>query len=129
MAAAIVVARIHHAASRHRGHAGPSRNIARPSRPAHTRCSSSTRPGGTPPASSISPPTSPSCPCRRLAPELNLAENIWKYLRQNYLGNRVFADYTAILDACQDAWRKLLAGAGRITSIAQRQWAIIGQSL
>jgi len=41
----------------------------------------------------------------------------------------VFADYAAILDACQDAWRKLLAEAGRITSIAQRQWAIIGQPL
>jgi transposase len=68
-------------------------------------------------------PLPPACP------ELNAAENIWQYLRQNYLGNRVFTDYTAILDACQNAWRKLLAEAGRITSIAQRQWAIIGQSL
>jgi hypothetical protein len=41
----------------------------------------------------------------------------------------VFADYTAILDACQDAWRKLLAETGRITSIAQRDWIIISQSL
>jgi hypothetical protein len=41
----------------------------------------------------------------------------------------VFADYTAILHACQDAWRKLLAETGRITSIAQRDWIIIGQSL
>lgn len=68
-------------------------------------------------------PLPPACP------ELNAAENIWQYLRQNYLGNRVFADYTAILDACQDAWRKLLAETGRITSIAQRQWAIIDQIL
>ena len=67
-------------------------------------------------------PLPPACP------ELNAAENIWQYLRQNYLGNRVFADYTAILDACQDAWRKLLAEAGRISSIAQRDWAIVGQS-
>jgi hypothetical protein len=42
-------------------------------------------------------------------PELNSAENIWQYLRQTYLPNRVFKDYTDILDACQDAWRKLLA--------------------
>jgi hypothetical protein len=62
-------------------------------------------------------------------PELNAAENIWQYLRQTYLANRVFADYTAILDACQDAWRKLLAETGRITSITQRDWIIIGQSL
>ncbi|MDQ2082200.1 IS630 family transposase [Xanthobacteraceae bacterium Astr-EGSB] len=67
-------------------------------------------------------PLPPSCP------ELNAAENIWQYLRQNYLGNCVFADYTAILDACQDAWRKLLAETGRITSIAQRDWAFAGQT-
>ena len=62
------------------------------------------------------------------SPELNAAENIWQYLRQTYLANRVFADYTAILDACQDAWLKLLAETGRITSIAQRDWIASGQS-
>jgi transposase len=61
-------------------------------------------------------------------PELNAAENIWQYLRQTYLSNRVFKNYTAILDACQDAWRKLLDETGRIASIATRDWAIIGQS-
>lgn len=68
-------------------------------------------------------PLPPACP------ELNAAENVWQYLRQNYLGNRVFENYTTILDACQDAWRKLLAETGRINSIAHRQWASIGQSL
>lgn len=67
-------------------------------------------------------PLPPACP------ELNAAENIWQYLRQTYLSNRVFQTYTAILDACQDAWRKLLAEAGRIASIATRKWATIGQS-
>jgi transposase len=66
-------------------------------------------------------PLPPACP------ELNAAENIWQYLRQTYLANRVFESYAAILDACQDAWRKLLAEAGRITSIAARNWASIGQ--
>src|SRR5205085_11314840 len=61
-------------------------------------------------------------------PELNSAENIWQYLRQTYLSNRVFDSYTAILDACENAWRKLLAQAGRITSIATRDWAASGQS-
>lgn len=60
-------------------------------------------------------------------PELNSTENIWQYLRQTYLSNRVFESYTAILDAGQDAWRKLVAEVGRITSIAARPWAIIGQ--
>lgn len=66
-------------------------------------------------------PLPPACP------ELNSAENIWQYLRQTYLSNRVFDTYDAILDACQDAWRKLLAEVGRITSIATRQWAATGQ--
>jgi transposase len=61
-------------------------------------------------------------------PELNAAENIWQYLRQTYLSNRVFESYTAILDACQDAWRKLLNETGRIASITTRDWATIGQS-
>ena len=76
-----------------------------------------------PPGNLTLVPLPPACP------ELNSAENIWQYLRQTYLGNRVFDDYTTILDACQDAWRKLLAETGRITSIAQRDWATIGQSL
>jgi transposase len=63
------------------------------------------------------------------SPELNPQENIWQYLRQTYLSNRVFETYAAILDACQDAWRKLLEETGRIASIATRQWAIIGQTL
>jgi len=67
-------------------------------------------------------PLPPACP------ELNPAENIWQYLRQTYLGNRVFETYTDILDACQDAWLKPLAETGRITSIAQRDWVVIGQS-
>ena len=38
------------------------------------------------------------------SPELNPAENIWQFLRQNHLSNRVFESYTDILDACCDAW-------------------------
>ena len=33
------------------------------------------------------------------APELNPVENIWQYMRANWLSNRVFEDYEAILDA------------------------------
>ena len=62
-------------------------------------------------------------------PELNSAENIWQYLRQTYLSNRVFETYTAIVDASQNAWRKLLQEDGRIASIATRDWATIGQSI
>jgi hypothetical protein len=62
------------------------------------------------------------------APELNPVENIWQYLRQNWLSNRVFENYDAIVDAAGSAWRKLIADPTRITSIGMRDWAHIGQS-
>ena len=61
------------------------------------------------------------------APELNPVENIWHYMRQNWLSNRVFADYDAIIDAACDAWRKLLDQPQTITSIGMRDWAHVGQ--
>lgn len=60
-------------------------------------------------------------------PELNATENIWQYLRQTYLSNRVFPTYPDIVDAAADAWNKLLAEAGRITSIATRSWTATRQ--
>ena len=43
------------------------------------------------------------------APELNSTENIWEYLRSNFLSHCVFDTYEAILDACCDAWNALMA--------------------
>ena len=57
-------------------------------------------------------------------PELNAAEIIWQYLRQTYLSNRVFATYTAIVDAACNAWNRPIAEAGRIASIATRKWVL-----
>ena len=58
------------------------------------------------------------------SPQLNPAENIWQYARQNYLSNRVFAGYQAIVDACCQAWNKIVGQPGLIRSIATREWAI-----
>ena len=58
------------------------------------------------------------------SPELNPTENVWQFLRQNYLANRVFENYDAILDACCHAWRKFIADPDKIASITQRPWAI-----
>ena len=63
------------------------------------------------------------------APELNPVENVWQYLRQNWLSNTVFENYDAIVDAACEAWRKLIADPQRITSIGMRDWAHVGQSL
>ena len=57
------------------------------------------------------------------SPELNPVENIWQFLRQNHLANRVFDTYTDIVDACCNAWNALIAEPDRIRSIATRKWA------
>lgn len=57
------------------------------------------------------------------APELNPVENVWQFLRQNHLANRVFKDYDAIVDACCDAWRSFISKPDDIASITQRAWA------
>jgi transposase len=57
------------------------------------------------------------------APELNPVENVWQYLRQTWLSNRVFEIYEPILDAACEAWRKLLAQPHTITLSGTRHWA------
>ena len=62
------------------------------------------------------------------SPELNPVENVWQYLRANWLSNTVFETYDDIIDAACDAWNKLTAAPDVITSIGMRQWAHIGHS-
>jgi transposase len=57
------------------------------------------------------------------SPELDPVENVWQFLRQNHLSNRVFPSYTAIVDACCEAWNALIEIPDRIRSIASRPWA------
>ena len=57
------------------------------------------------------------------APELNSTENLWEYLRSNWLSHCVWDTYEAILDACCDAWNALMAKSEVITSIGTRDWA------
>jgi putative transposase len=63
------------------------------------------------------------------APALNPVENVWQYLRQNWLSNTVFENYDAIIDAACAAWRSLTAKPETITSIGMRDWAHVGQPL
>jgi len=62
------------------------------------------------------------------APELNPVENIWQYLRANWLSNRVFDDYHTIIEAACEAWQKLIAQPQTITSIGMRDWAHVGRA-
>ena len=57
------------------------------------------------------------------SPELNPTENIWQYLRDNWLSNRVFASVADIVDHCCPAWNKLIDQPWIIMSIGLRDWA------
>ncbi len=57
------------------------------------------------------------------APELNPVENIWQFLRDNWLSNRIFTSYEAILDHCCAAWNRIIDQPWRIMSIGLRDWA------
>jgi len=63
------------------------------------------------------------------SPELNPQENIWQFMRQNWLSNRVFKTFDDIVDHCCFAWNTLIDQPWKIMSIARRDWAFIGQSL
>ncbi len=57
------------------------------------------------------------------SPELNPVENIWQFMRDNWLSNRVFDSYDDIVDHCCDAWNKLVDQPWTIMSIGMRDWA------
>ena len=57
------------------------------------------------------------------SPELNPVENIWQFMRDNWLSNRIFKSYNDIVDHCCFAWNQLIDQPWRITSIGLRDWA------
>lgn len=57
------------------------------------------------------------------SPELNPTENVWQYMRDNWLSNRVFVSGRQIVDHCCDAWNKLIAQPWTIMSVGLRHWA------
>jgi transposase len=57
------------------------------------------------------------------APELNPVENVWQYLRENCLSNRIFRSYHDTLDHCCHAWNRLAAQPWTIMSLGLRDWA------
>jgi hypothetical protein len=57
------------------------------------------------------------------SPELNPVENIWEFLRANFLSHRVWDSYEAIIEACCEAWNKLMQMPERIASLTRRAWA------
>ena len=56
--------------------------------------------------------------CSELSPQ----ENVWEFMRDNWLSNRVFTSYDNIIDHCADAWNKLVAQPCRVMTIELRDW-------
>jgi transposase len=56
-------------------------------------------------------------------PELNPVENVWQFMRANWLSNRIFQSYDDILDHCCAAWNKLVDQPWKILSLGLRDWA------
>ena len=54
-------------------------------------------------------------------------ENIWQFMRDNWLSNRVFKSYDDILDHCCFAWNKLIDMPWKIMSIGTREWAALSR--
>lgn len=55
-------------------------------------------------------------------PEPNPQENVWKFLRNDWVSNRVLTNYDNIVGHCADAWNKLVAQPWRIMTLGLREW-------
>ena len=62
-------------------------------------------------------PLPPKCP------ELNAAENVWQFMRDNWLSNRIFHSSEDLVAHCSEAWNKLVDQPWRIMSLGLRKWA------
>ena len=56
-------------------------------------------------------------------PERNPVQNIWQFMRDNWLSNRVFTSHDNIVDHCCEAWNRLIDQPWHIMSIGHRKWA------
>ena len=71
----------------------------------------------------VVPPNITIVPLPPKCPELNPVENVWQFMRNNWLSNRIFKSYDDIVDHCCHAWNKLVDQPWRVMSIGLRQWA------
>jgi len=69
------------------------------------------------------PPNITLLPLPPKCTELNPTENIWEFMRDNWLSDRIYKSYDDIVDYCSDSWNKLIDQPWRIMSIGLRDWA------
>jgi hypothetical protein len=71
----------------------------------------------------VVPPNITLVPLPPKCPELNPQENVWQFMRDNWLSNRVFTSYDNIVDHCCDTWNRLTEQPWRIMTLGLRDWA------
>jgi len=71
----------------------------------------------------VLPPNITLLPLPPKCPELNPTENVWQFLRDNWLSNHVFRCYNAIVEHCCNACNRLTNQPWRIMSFGLRNWA------
>jgi hypothetical protein len=71
----------------------------------------------------VMPPNITLIPLPAEWPELNPQDNVWRFLRDNWLSNRIFKSYDDVVDHSCEAWNKLVDQPWRIMSIGLRNWA------
>jgi hypothetical protein len=54
---------------------------------------------------------------------LNCSSWVWRFVRDNWLSNRVFGSYEEIVDHGFDAWNRLVDQPWIIMSLGLREWA------
>ena len=57
------------------------------------------------------------------APELNTMEQVWQWMKDNYLSNTAFNNYNDIVNQLQDAWNAFSTNVELVKSICFREWA------
>ena len=58
-------------------------------------------------------------------PELNPIEQVWDFLRKNYLSNRIYNTWDALEEAIWRAWDQLRQSPEQIKKIGSRKWAVL----
>ena len=71
----------------------------------------------------VVPPNITLMPLPLRCPELNPVENVWQFMRDNWLSNRIFKSYDDVVDHCCHVWNKLVDQPWRIMSLGLRYWA------
>ena len=56
------------------------------------------------------------------SPELNPVENVWQFMRDNWLSNRIFKSYEDIVALCCQAWNNLIDQPNRLDRGSTGLW-------